>query len=384
MQFSDYITLVNPIFYTAVMFITLYGGSVVLIKYVIKPQERKYDQDTKRLMEERRQFGMLMNDLSPIAVLQSDRQGKLTFWNTSGEELIGKKWEDREASVDIYSVHPSFTGIELGKIISEGLTERIEIVLKETSYLVEIKGVASHEFAHFCFMDISAIKEQEKLLKEYHNNIRKALEDERERLAKNLHDGHSQSLVSVKLLASRMLEKSSLNPDQSKMLKSIVEEMDQSIEEVHEIVYSLKPKQLKELGLTVALQAMVQRIGKNTGIVGEFQTNIKERSLDSDLELSIYRMMQELLTNIAKHSKAESFLLQVMFDGESITIVLSDDGIGMSAEYQPVPSTQGGWGLFNLREDIKYLGGRMELISAPGEGTEFVIEIPVSGKKVTV
>jgi len=159
--------------------------------------------------------------------------------------------------------------------------------------------------------------------------------------------------------------------------------MDQSIEEVHEIVYSLKPKQLKELGLTVALQAMVRRIEKNTNIRGEFQTNIKERELESDLELTIYRMMQELLTNIAKHSKAVSFLLQVMSDGESVTILLSDDGIGMKQENQPSPSIEGGWGLFNLQEDIKYLGGRMELISAPGEGTEFVIEIPITGKKVT-
>lgn len=384
MQVTDLVTLLNPVVYTIMMIVMLYGGSIFIIKYVVRPQEKKHKEETTRLREERRQYGILMNDLSPIAVLQTDSEGKLIFWNSAGGSLLKVKWEEQSSPVYMKDIDSVFAEISLAEIIAAGITQRIECKIESNFYIVEIKGVPGHGFAHVCFLDISAIKEQERLLKEYHEKIRRAQEEEREKLAKSLHDSHGQSLTSVRLMTKRMLEKSGMDKEQEKMLKLILAEVDQSIDEVHEIVHELKPKLLNELGLTVALNAMVKKLEKSGMLKGEFQTNINEKQLSSELEIIIYRMMQELLNNILKHAKAESFMLQLMSDGASITIILSDDGVGMPVNRSQTPTSKGGWGLYNLEDQIKYLDGRMEIISAPGEGTEFVIEFPIKREEEKV
>jgi two-component system sensor histidine kinase UhpB len=197
-----------------------------------------------------------------------------------------------------------------------------------------------------------------------------AQEAERLRVARELHDEIGQTLTAVTIQAERAADG---DPAQaSAALSRLAEAVRDSLDEVRRIARELRPEALDDLGLVNALIALSTRIGAQGGPVVKRELQGKLPALSPDVELVIYRIAQEGLTNALRHSGARSATVSLVADAETLTLAVADDGKGMPAR---LPA--GTAGIAGMRERALLVGGRLSIESRPGQGTEVRLSIPV-------
>ncbi len=213
---------------------------------------------------------------------------------------------------------------------------------------------------------------------EFSRRLMESQEQERQRLAAELHDSVGQSLLVIKNRAVMALEHSSNSSKVSEQINELSNVASLALREVRGMAQDLRPFQLDEMGLTKAIVAMTRRLADSSSI--QFHTEITELNgeLSKDAEIHFYRVIQELLTNIVKHSKATEANLMIRKAGPILRALVQDNGSGFEVR-DPVgeSSTQAGFGLRGIRERVRTLGGRLQIDSPVGEGTSVVIEVPV-------
>ena len=200
-----------------------------------------------------------------------------------------------------------------------------------------------------------------------------AQEAERLRVARELHDEIGQTLTAVTIQAERAAEGDPALA--SAALRRVADAVRDSLDEVRRIARELRPEALDDLGLVNALIALCNRIGAHDG--GPFvrrELQGKLPALSPDVELVIYRIAQEGLTNALRHSGARSVTVSLMADAEMLTLRVVDDGTGIPED---LPS--GTAGIAGMRERSLLVGGRLAIESRPNEGTEVRLSIPVEG-----
>jgi len=196
-----------------------------------------------------------------------------------------------------------------------------------------------------------------------------AQEGERLRVAQELHDEIGQTLTAVTIQAERAAEGDpAMAPD---ALRRVADAVRDSLDEVRRIARELRPEALDDLGLVNALIALCNRVGAQDGtqVRRELQGDLP--ALSPDVELVVYRIAQESLTNALRHSGARSATVSLTADAESLTLRVADDGRGMPAQ---LPA--GTAGIAGMRERALLVGGRLSIESGP-EGTEVRLTIPV-------
>jgi PAS domain S-box-containing protein len=200
-------------------------------------------------------------------------------------------------------------------------------------------------------------------------------EEERRRIARELHDESGQSLTAVKLALER-LEHSV--PSQQKALRQEIGEVITMVQrtssEIRHLSYHLHPTLLSDLGLEPALDLYFKEIKNHTGLNVEFSIVGFDHRLDADMETVFYRFSQEALTNALKHSSSDNFRLSIIKSYPKIIFRAEDDGIGFDTRI--IGKDQRSLGLLGMRERTSLLGGTFQLRSQPGEGTRIRIEIP--------
>jgi two-component system sensor histidine kinase UhpB len=197
-----------------------------------------------------------------------------------------------------------------------------------------------------------------------------AQERERLRVARELHDEIGQTLTAVTLQAERAAEGDPAHA--SAALQRVADAVRVSLEEVRRIARELRPEALDDLGLVNALIALCNRIGAQDRLVVRRELQSKLPPLSPDVELVIYRIAQESLTNALRHSGAGSATVSLVADAETLTLRVADDGTGIPAD---LPS--GTAGIAGMRERALLVGGRLAIESRPNQGTEVRLSIPV-------
>lgn len=206
--------------------------------------------------------------------------------------------------------------------------------------------------------------------------IREAQEAERRRVARDLHDSVNQILSAVKFRLTVVEEK--LPPqgeaaDARREVGRARADLDKAIEEVRCISRNLRPSELDDLGLAAAVRSLGREFGERTGLTLDLQAGTLPGGLPPEVELSLYRILQEALGNIERHAAArrvEVRLEQAPATG-ALHLRIRDDGRG----FDPA-AARPGMGLVDMRERAEFHGGRCLLRSAPGQGTEIEVEIP--------
>ena len=200
-------------------------------------------------------------------------------------------------------------------------------------------------------------------------------EEERRRIARELHDESGQSLTAVKLALERLEQNV---PSQDNGLRQeigeIIKMVRRTSSEIRHLSYHLHPTLLSDLGLEPALELYFKEIKNHTGLNVEFSIVGFDRRLDVDMETVFYRFSQEALTNALKHSGSDNFRLSIIKSYPKIIFRAEDDGIGFDT--QIIGKDQRSLGLLGMRERTSLLGGTFQLRSKPGEGTRIRIEVP--------
>jgi signal transduction histidine kinase len=199
-----------------------------------------------------------------------------------------------------------------------------------------------------------------------------AQEAERRRLALELHDETGQALTSI-LLGLKSVEEAPDLERAQRALAQVRELVRSTLQDVRQLAVDLRPAALDDFGLVPALDRLVAGFREQTGIAVDFHSSLSDR-LPADYETALYRIVQESLTNVVKHARAEKVSIVLTPKENAVSVVIEDDGVG----FEPATAREAGLGLVGMRERVALLGGRFEIESRPGAGTTFVAEVPLS------
>ncbi len=199
-------------------------------------------------------------------------------------------------------------------------------------------------------------------------------ESERSRMARDLHDGLGGLLSGVKINLSSMKGNSIITSENAEAFDHAIRLLDTSIGELRRVAHNLMPETLNHYGLKTALNDFVNEIGNSPSTALNFRFFGDDIRYNTQLELTVYRIAQELVNNALKHSGAATIDLQLIASSDRICIQVVDNGRG----FIPFDAGNNGKGLVTIRERVQAFNGRFELESKPGDGTEISIEFPVS------
>ena len=208
-------------------------------------------------------------------------------------------------------------------------------------------------------------------LTELTHHLQTAREDERHRLARNLHDELGALLTSAKLDAARIRSRlSTTAPEALERLAHLVDTLNSSIALGRRIIEDLRPSSLSNLGLVAALEIQTREFAAQSGI--QVQTALSPVKLEATTELVIYRVVQEATTNIAKYAKARNVWVVLDSREGHVEVTVRDDGIGFDPEAQ----RRSAYGLVGMRFRVEAEGGTLTLTTAPGQGTTILVRLP--------
>jgi signal transduction histidine kinase len=219
------------------------------------------------------------------------------------------------------------------------------------------------------------LQEREEWRGQLLHKVISAQEDERRRIARELHDETSQTLSA--LVMSLEMGLSMLPPgDARKRLGEAKSVAVRTLEELHRLILALRPSVLDDLGLLPAIRWYAERQLEPLGIAVRCEFSGLDRRLPPQMETALFRVVQEAITNIARHAEADSVLVQCALRDDQLSIEIEDDGKGFDpASVEHVGDGQRGLGLLGMRERVELLGGTMQIDSAPGKGTDLVVTV---------
>jgi signal transduction histidine kinase len=195
---------------------------------------------------------------------------------------------------------------------------------------------------------------------------------ERHRLARELHDETGQALTSI-LLGLRAVEEAA-NPDQMRTAASHLRELVVgTLQDVRRLAVQLRPKALDDFGLVAAVERLVQTFSEATAIRVDLEAQLGDERLPPEVETTLYRIVQEALTNIVKHAGASRVSILLVRSSGSATVVIEDDGHG----FDPAELREDGMGIIGMRERVELHEGRLTVESTPGSGATLAAEVPL-------
>ena len=206
---------------------------------------------------------------------------------------------------------------------------------------------------------------------EISRQLLKGEEEERRRISRELHDETGQALMVLRFHLE-MLAGDAKGEEQRAKVEESLEVLDRTIEGLRRIIARLSPRVLEELGLLSAIRRQAQQLSSQARIKARLELPEEMAPMDHDIEVALYRAVQEALHNIAKHSQARNFAVRLQASGGRVSLEVEDDGVGLLSR----SPHQRGFGLTGMRERAAALGGSMTIHSRRGKGTVIRIALP--------
>lgn len=348
-------------------------------------------------------------DGSSIPSFVINKQHQVTHWNTAIEALTGIKREEIIGTDEQWRAFYHDKRPVMADLIVDGASENeIASYYKDgykKSRLIDGAYEAEDWFStpgksrqchHFTaspirnndgeitgaietLQNITERKKAEENLRYYLQEITKAQEEERKRIARELHDSSAQNLIALlHQLDNLLTDKTKLPVSEAKALWGFYEQIRDTLQEVRRFSRDLRPSVLDDLGLLPALEWVTEDLKSTYWIEVDLKVLGDERRLFPETELLLFRIVQEALRNIAKHAEATRAEVEVKFDEDRVTVTISDNGKGFKPpESLGALTPTGKLGLAGMQERVQLLGGRLKLESKPGKGTKIFVEAPV-------
>ncbi len=375
--FDNLISLDSPILQSLFLITVLLIIILFIYRAIFIPLTEKHKEEKEKLEKENLKLMALFSELDPDPVLRVDKSGKIIFYNSFAEEIFNGR---SPKNTNIEEIIPNID-LDVKKLIEKEEKQNLTIKLNNKHFSVTCCGIPSLNFAHIYLHNITdrviaedKLRDYQIKLKELSMHLEDKLEDERNLIARELHDSIGQNLSLLRMKVQNTSGASSID-EINNLFINISEELNDAIQEVKAVSYRLKPKILDELGLEPAIRSLVAQVNNDSSINGMYSILGKKRRIKSSLETCLYRVTQEAISNILSHSRAHEFEIQLIYLPALTRMIISDDGEGFDQE-ELTNLVGSGLGLVNMRERVTNLNGEFKLESTPGHGTMIVAEVP--------
>jgi signal transduction histidine kinase len=221
-----------------------------------------------------------------------------------------------------------------------------------------------------------AVRTKRLMLEAFSQRLLESQENERKRIASELHDSLGQELLVIKNQAALGLREAAEHSPAKDRLAAISAAAGEAIEEVRSIAYALRPYQLDRLGFTRAVDSMIRQVASSSGIRFTARLEPIDGIFSRDAEISLYRIVQESVANIVRHSGATEATVEILHRPEWVQLNIGDNGTGFVVE-----SEMTGLGVIGIMERARLLGGTAQIDSLPSAGTRISIRIRCHGEK---
>ena len=289
----------------------------------------------------------------------------MLFWAA----LISMLWFSIAYFLSSILTRPVYRLLEAAGVVGQGDSRRQSPAGAKNDEIGRL-GVA---FGHMS----KELKRQEEMRQQLLTKIINAQEEERKRIALELHDGTGQSLTSL-IVGLKVLETQS-SPEIQKSIADLKQLASVTLGEIHSLAVELGPSSLDDLGLIAALRQYAREYSSKFGIEIDFHaTGFEEKRLPPTMEIALYRIVHEALTNVVKHAAATKVSVLVNPKGNSIVAIVEDNGKGFDVKevFSSVKSEHR-LGLYGMQERASIIGGVLTIESTPGVGTSIFVEVPL-------
>lgn len=378
-QFIKFLfNLNNPIYYAIIFTVLIILVFYIFQKYILFPKVKKHKTEIREIEVKNTKLMALFSELDPSPLIRINKKGVIIFTNDAAKEIIGIS---PLANKSIKDIIPQID-FSIEDCIKNDKTKIIYSTFNDKYFSITFKGISFLNIAQLYFTDLTERKLFEEKLKSSQNQLKELMqheqllvEGEKKRIANELHDGIGQNLLFIKSSLQRYTDllKSDLGDE---TFNQLVNSFDETIKDLKSIIYNLKPSILEELGLGPAVNTLCKKISDQSKIKSNVDIIGFEERIDPKQEITIYRIIQESLNNIIKHSKAKEFTVTMFGENGNIKILISDDGIGFeNSEINSPP----GMGLRSIKERVESYFGTFKIDSHINSGTSLIIEIPKKG-----
>jgi len=347
----------------------------------------------QKTMFENKRLGLIAEQTAD-AVIIHDEKMNISFWNRSAERIFGyKKKEVLGKSAGLIvpdslkkELDKNLTLMKKNKFIHDFKTKRIAKDGKLIDVSISASPLIDPKTKKLIgdivsMRDISERIQAQESLNELQKNreltsiIQKHIEDERRSLARELHDELGQYVSAIKIFAQNINNKSDGNDDIKTSASSVTSAANQIYDGMHNIVRKLRPGALDNLGLSETIQDSVSGWqNQHRGLKFSLKIKGNINDLGEEININIYRIIQESMNNSLKHSRASEITIHLSLLKKSIKLEFSDNGVGFDKK---ILKTSKQFGLIGIKERVQSLKGNFDLVTSPSQGTRLIILIPI-------
>jgi PAS domain S-box-containing protein len=347
-------------------------------------EERRRNQEMLQQIFASSPYGILVFDHTGQIVECNDQVLKLHGYDRSeighltAYDLIDERWHE-EGTVELGNLSRNGSGVRRLQFLmkrKDGSTFPGEVsaavMTDRQGNPAGIVGIA---------VDISDRREAQQKLEHSRHELRKLSEhlqeireNERKRISREVHDELGQSLTALKLDLAWLRKRPAVDEDVQGRLDGMEVVVSDLMTRVKKIAADLRPGVLDDLGLAAAVEWEIAKFREHSGVIVQFSIIPSELEVDESIAVAVFRILQEGLTNIARHSNAGTVTVDIIKDDSSIRLTIKDDGIGIRTDDM---SRKDSFGLLGIRERVIPLGGTFEVEGTPGTGTCLKVFLPL-------
>ena len=311
-------------------------------------------------------------EASSVPALVVDAAGRLRQSNPAASELFGRRLEQGSLA-ELIGTDPSRRLLGGSPPLELVFISASQATLVLHPLLTKLRDEGGGELFQVAFQDVTAEAERQRLTAAYAAQARQAQEDDRERIARDIHDEPLQTLIYLARRLEAAGERVGLPESSRDELDALRVGIMGVVAELRLLADGLRPPALDDLGLETSLRQLVQAFSVRTGLGAEVRTRGRELPLDRERRTDVYRIVQEALGNVERHAGARRVLVRIIFTLTAVRVEVADDGQGFSAASSPA-----GRGVVAMRERAALAGGRVDIRALPGQGTRVLVTVPVS------
>ncbi len=335
------------------------------------------------------QYRSLFNGI-PIGIYRASTDGRIIDANPTLNRILGITDPTDILSINFIRTYLSrtearrlYTEVKTRGGVDNFETKIISVDGREIWISLKLQAVYDNERRRILYVegaveDITRRKRADEHIHSLTQELIKAQEGERQRIARDLHDHVAQNLGALKITCETLFMNQLENPEEmKKSISNFSGVLAESISSVRDIAYNLRPPNLDQMGLIRTIAQFCDDFGeKNSLSVDFFSAGMEHLCLDFDMEINLYRLIQEALNNVRKHSGASRVIIRIVASSPDIIVRIEDNGRGFEVERRMNESVhEKRMGLKSMEERVRILGGDMTIKSRPEEGTKILIRV---------